>query len=513
MISLNLRWNVSAGYVSQIYSALIGIVMVPMYLHYMGTEAYGLIGMYTVVQLCVQSLDLGITPTLTREAARTNSGASPALLLRQLLRTFELIFLIVGIVTILVVWTGSEYLSTKWINGVHISAAEIKRSLILMAFVAWARWCSGLYRGVVYGFERQVWQSGMNMAIATAHSIMVIPYLAYVGATPTCFFAYQSAISICELAILMIKAYRTIPASGSREIVSIRFRSLGRIFHFSAAIAATTTLWIAVTQVDRVLLSRMLSLSDFGLYSLATVVAGGVTTLSIPLGSALLPRLTGLEAAGRDLDFVAVYRNATQFTAVIALSASLFLGIFSPKILWVWTGSPSIAANAAGILSLYALGNGIMALISLPYYLQFAKGRLSLHLVGTLVFMCILVPAVFLLTRRFGAAGAGMAWLGSNFLYLMFWIPIIHHVFLGRFHLGWLVRDIFLIGAGAGFMAVAARLVVVWPGGRLADGAVLVCLAFLIVAAASAASSFARRIILESTGRLFGAFKKPEGQL
>lgn len=89
---MSLKKNILTNYVSQIYVTLIGIVMVPMYVRYMGAEAYGLVGFFAMLQACFQLLDMGLTPTMARETARFNGGATDALSLRRLLRAMEGIF-------------------------------------------------------------------------------------------------------------------------------------------------------------------------------------------------------------------------------------------------------------------------------------------------------------------------------------------------------------------------------------------------------------------------------------
>jgi hypothetical protein len=47
---MSLKRNIFANYASQIYVALIGIVIVPLYVRYMGAEAYGLVGFNAMLQ-------------------------------------------------------------------------------------------------------------------------------------------------------------------------------------------------------------------------------------------------------------------------------------------------------------------------------------------------------------------------------------------------------------------------------------------------------------------------------
>ena len=91
---MRLSHNILANYVSQIYTSLIGILILPLYLSYMGSEAFGLIGFYTLLQSWFSLLDMGLTPSVARETARLHGGAITVLSYRNLLRALQLIFFV-----------------------------------------------------------------------------------------------------------------------------------------------------------------------------------------------------------------------------------------------------------------------------------------------------------------------------------------------------------------------------------------------------------------------------------
>ena len=57
------RLKVFASYASQIYTTLIGIAIIPVYIQYMGAEAYGLIGFYAMLQAWFQFCLLYTSPS------------------------------------------------------------------------------------------------------------------------------------------------------------------------------------------------------------------------------------------------------------------------------------------------------------------------------------------------------------------------------------------------------------------------------------------------------------------
>lgn len=67
---MSLKRNILASYASQIYVTLAGLLILPVYLQYMGAEVYGLVGFFTMLQAWFNLLDMGRTPTVAREPTR-----------------------------------------------------------------------------------------------------------------------------------------------------------------------------------------------------------------------------------------------------------------------------------------------------------------------------------------------------------------------------------------------------------------------------------------------------------
>ena len=200
-----------------------------------------------------------------------------------------------------------------------------------------------------------------------------------------------------------------------------------------------------MTQTDKLLLSTLLPLQDYAYFTLAVLGASAVGIVSNPINSALLPRMTKLNTEGNDTGVIELYRHATQFLCIATIPTVLILAFFSEQVLWIWTGNIIIAEKVAPILMPYAIGNGILAIGSIAYCLQFAKGDLRLHLIETPIFLIIFLPGLLWSIEKYGIDGAGYAWLGTMVIIFLFWLPIIHHRFFNGQHISWLVKDIGLI--------------------------------------------------------------------
>lgn len=451
-----LRRNVAANYAAQTYMVVIGIAMVPIYLRLMGAEAYGLVAFFSMMQSWFNVLDIGLSPTLARETARFRGGAIDGLTLRRLMRSLEGIFGAVAVVGAVAVIALSDVLAERWLNVDELAPATVRRVIMVMAGVLALRWACSLYRAAINGYERQVWLSTFNIGITSARFLAVVPALLVLGTTPMVFFSFQLAVAVVEFGLLAARAYSLLP----REVgvIGWSLAPVRKVLGFSLTLAFTSTVWVAVTQSDKLVLSKLLSLSHYGYFAAAALAASGVMLVGGPIAQAVQPRLARLAAEQDEAGLIALYRRASQAVCVIAMSAAATLAAFSRETLWAWTGDRAMTDYAAPILSLYALGNGILAVAAFPYYLQFAKGDLRLHLIGNAIFLVLLVPALIWATTVFGGVGAGYAWLFANMAYFVVWVPLVHRRLAPGIHLSWLVRDVGMV-----VLAAAAVVLVLVP--------------------------------------------------
>jgi O-antigen/teichoic acid export membrane protein len=227
--------------------------------------------------------------------------------------------------------------------------------------------------------------------------------------------------------------------------VPATWRGTLSILRFSVSVSITGGIWIVLTQADKLLLSKILPLADYGYVTLAVAVANGVNIVSTPLGQALMPRLARLTAAGDEVGVIQLYRRSTHMIALLVSTVGAILAFSAGSILHGWTGNPQAAAQAASPLIWYALGNVSLGFAAFPYYLQFARGQLRLHIIGNLLLVSAMLPAVWWAAHEYGGSGGGMAWCITITLYLLIWVSHSHRQLLPGMALQWLVGDVLKI--------------------------------------------------------------------
>lgn len=439
---MSLKKNIIANYASQLYVTGVGILILPLYIQYMGAEAYGLVGFFTMLQAWFAVLDLGLTPTIGRETARYFGGSMSALAYRQLFRALSVIFVFIAVLGGGVLFAFAEQVASHWLQIATLDLREVIIAVQIMAISVALRWLGGLYRGVITGAERLVWLSGFNVIIATLRFIAVFVTMSVFGYTPLVFFLHQLVVVLLEIIGLYWMTNHLLPQKHTlTQAIGWSIKPITPLLKFALTIAFTSSVWVFVTQTDKLILSGILPLAEYGYFTLAVLVASGIMIISGPVSSAIMPRMANLHAQAKREEMLQVYRSGTQIVSILAGTTSLVIAFYPEPLLFAWTGNPILAEVVAPILRLYALGNALLAVGAFPYYLQYALGNLRFHLIGNIIMIVLLVPSIIWAATHFGSIGAGYVWFGVNCIYFIFWVAYVHHNLAPELHKKWLFKD------------------------------------------------------------------------
>ena len=158
------KTNFFANMAGSGWTALVGLACTPLYIHFMGMEAYGLIGFYFMLQGVIQILDLGLSPTMNREMARYSVLPGKTGEARNFVRTLEVGYWGIGILIGCAVWYSAPYIASHWIKAGNISPLEVRRAVTIMGALTALQWPLTFYQGGLLGLQRQVLLNGITIA-------------------------------------------------------------------------------------------------------------------------------------------------------------------------------------------------------------------------------------------------------------------------------------------------------------------------------------------------------------
>lgn len=436
-----IKYNLIANYIGHVWVALMGLLFIPIYIKYLGIEAYGLIGLFAVLQAWLSLLDMGMAPTLNREFSRFNGGANGAIRIRDLLRSVEWIMLAIALLTGAAISISSSWLAAHWINSSNLSYEVVTKALSLMGIVTSLRFIESIYKSALLGLQRQVIYNALNCMLATFRGFGAVGILAWISPTIEAFFIWQGVISLLSLGCMAAFVYCCLPKTVRRGKFS--FQALNDVGAFASGMMGITFLSLLLTQVDKLLLSKLLSLEDYGYYMLAAVAAGSLYSLNNPIIQAFFPSLNSLHAENKNEKLINRYHQGCQLVSVFMGSAAVIIIVFSKTILELWTNDIELAKQSYILLSLLALGNLLHGVMAIPYQAQLVYGwtRLSIYL--NIISVIVVVPALLLITPHYGAEGAAWVWICLNVGNVFFGIHFMFRKIMATEKWSWYIDDVF----------------------------------------------------------------------
>jgi len=435
-----LKRNTIANLVGNGVSAFANIVFTPVYLKYLDAESYGLIGISATMQVIAGLMTLGLSSTLTRELSRlSGAGADPSEY-RDLLRTLEMAYWSLCLMVGLVAFLASGWVAQHWIIRQGLSAEAVHRSLTLIGATLPLGLAASFYQGGLIGLQHQVLQNVVRGAITAVRVLGSCAVLLWYSASIQAFLAWQVIVGILQVVVYAGMLWHGIPQSTTRP----RFRRgiLFSLARYSLGMAGTAVAATITSQLDKVVLSKVLPLKATGYYSLAGLLAGGITIFVGPLQTALFPRLSQLAAQPEAPTLGGLYHKSCQVVSFLVLPIGLVFTVFSREVLIAWTHNTEIAQEAHLVTSILVLGSTCGALATIPYALQIAHGWTSLGLYTNLVAMLLLAPLLLVLTKCYGAPGAASVWLILNLGYLLIFVRLMHRRLLPGEQTEWYVKDV-----------------------------------------------------------------------
>ncbi len=435
---MTLGKNLLAGLASSIWIALVGFAVVPLYLKFLGIEAYGLIGFLAMTQALLQILDLGLAPTINREVARCSATGNMAQA-QTLLHTLATVYWAIAALIAVVVVALAPIIASNWLTANHLPRDTVMHAAMLMGLVIACRWPIGLYLGALMGAQRISTSSGISMLMGTLASFGAVAIIAFVSPTIEAFFIWQAGIGILHAITMRWAAWRALGRPPANRFDRL---ALNRVWRFSAGMMAVAFSGLVFTQLDKLVLSKLISLADFGRYALATVVVSSLYVVITPLFNAMYPRFSALVASQETTRLVELYQLSTRLLGTILFPIAMLLAVFGEDLVHIWTGNAGMAAAVAPVIALLAIGSALHGVMHMPYALQLAYGMTRLPLTINAILMVVLVPLIVILATSFGALGGALAWFTLHFLYLLLGTFMTHQTLLKGLGASWLLQEV-----------------------------------------------------------------------
>lgn len=449
--------NLIANYLGQGWSAIMGIAFVPLYIKYLGVEAYGLIGLFAMIQAWMAILDSGMVSALGREMAKFSGGGLDGTSIRSLLRSIEIIIIALCCVVGLSLWGASGWIAQHWLQASQLSDASVQQAVSIIGAVVGLRLVENVYRSCLIGLQYQVAANVVIALMATLRGLGAVGVLVWISPSITNYFVWQGLVSVVASLLFAMVTYRVLPVT--EKVVRFSVDGLRQIWKFAGGVSGITILALLLTQLDKLLLTHFLTLESFGIYAFTTTVASVLYMMAAPITQAYFPRFVELITQKNWSGLATSFHQSTQLISISVGSVSIMMVLFSTQLLTLWTSNGELAHAAGPLLPVVAIGTMFNAFMYIPVQMQMAHGWTSLVFWTNLIAVLILAPTIFLVVPKAGAMGAAWIWTLLNVGYIAISALLMFNRILKSERSHWYVRGLLIpicVGAVAG---VIGRLV------------------------------------------------------
>lgn len=404
-----LKKNITANFIGQTISTGIGFVFIPIYVSYLGVEAFGLIGLFSIVTAWLGLLDAGLSSALAREMALFSAGKHTPHGIRTLMKSIEWFFVVIGVLIGLVLLPASDWLSLKWIKSTHISHDIVKKSIFLMGSLFAIKFFESIYKNAFSGLQYQVTMNRYEIVVSILRALGSVLLLKYISPNIILFFIWQAVLSLLYALFLKFQINKRLPQSD--RPVTFSLSSLLSIKSFAGGMFILVILSLFQTQIDKILLSKILTLEAFGFYSLSFTAAGALMILTSPVSQALYPRMNQLYQLGDFTEFKFLFHIGNQIILILLGSASMIL-VFFPKIFLIfWTNNHLVTEKSYVILSIASLGFFLSGINTMPFSILLTFSWMKKITLIKTISVIFTIPLLLYFVSIFGSIAAAIIWV------------------------------------------------------------------------------------------------------
>ncbi len=430
----DLRTNILASALGGAWMGALTIAITPLQLKLLGYEAYGLLGLITALQVALAALDLGLSATTTQMVA---SGRGIGMqTLRSAVGSVITVYWAIAAVLTAVLWHSAEWIAENWLQPADLPPDVVVSSVRLIAVYVALRWPVAVYASVIAGLERL---EVLNAIKSSAVSVRLLVGIGVLLISPSLehFLWWYTLSALLELAVFVIACHRLMPALSYRPTFS--FTAFGGLWRFSVAMNLIALSAVLLTQLDRILISKLLSLEALGFYTLAYSTAHGFTLLQNSINAASLPAFARVQGPSERVELTRKYLMTSELMGFCYALPCFALLFFGHDILRLWIDDRA-ADGAFYALVLLEIGFFCNAMVSGAYIVAVACGRPSIPLKVNALGVAIYVPLLYWLIGAFGLAGAALAWIVLNLYYFGSLVRTVHRQILDVPLLEWFRR-------------------------------------------------------------------------
>jgi O-antigen/teichoic acid export membrane protein len=398
--------NTAVNLAGQVIPLGIAVVAVPVLIHALGEDRFGILTLAWALIGYFALLDFGLGRALTQAASEAVGRGDPEQL-RELSIVSIAVMILLGVLGAIVVAALTPWLAH---GGLKMGAAlrpEAATSFYLLALSL------PFVLGTI-GF-RALLEAHQHFGLATA---LRLPFSIFNFVGPLLVLPFsRSLVPIVGLLVIgriflfiahFIAALRHYPWLRGATSLSGALPQLLPLLRVGGWMMVSNVVSPLMVYLDRFIIGALMSMAAVAYYVTAFELVSKLLIVPAAIVGVFFPAFAATYAHDRDRT-AAMFDRATRMVLIMVFPMVLVMVAFSQEILSLWVGA-YLASQSAVVLQILAIGVLINSFAQAPFALLQATRRPDLTARLHMVELPVYLVMIFVLGSRRGVAGVALAW-------------------------------------------------------------------------------------------------------
>lgn len=377
----------------------------------LGEDALGIIYFSLLLStILLSAIDLGVSKTTIREIAsfkETQPGYAA-----RFIQTFSFYYWIAFLLVLIGFYFTTTTLLKSWIQINTISTEDAGNILLIIGSSSLLIIPKSYLTSICVGMQRMAINNTIDVSASIVHQSGILLLLL------NGFGLYKVAIWIALSNCLRLLAYiyfvsRIVPPKSLLPIFSLD------VFHktksYTSRMAVLSLLLIANKQLDKIIISKLLPIGIFGVYSFAFSALGRTSFISTSMSRAISPTFSELDSIKNDGELKKKFFLFQEMLIVGMLPIYVFVLYFMMHLFGFIFDAEKAKILQLPMFFLVVSFYVSSSLMALSVYLK-AVGKPRYIIISNALALCIVTPVMVYLVYNYGIDGAS----SSRALYFVF---------------------------------------------------------------------------------------------
>lgn len=414
--------NLIFNYTGSIFTSIVPIVAIPFYVNMLGVRGYGLVGFVILIQSILGVLESGLAQTLVKEFifCRVNNDNATA---SKILSSFELFYGLVSLFFACAIYLSSDFLAGSWLNVSGEYLPDAVSAIQVTAFLVMGALLGSLYRSALLSLDSHFSVNIINsFAIILKHLIGILVVFQFKSTISL--LVWFASFSVMETVVRRFWVFKKFKEA------HLSIRSIGLtvipILRSSASLVFATLIGALAVQSDKVISSSLLTIEQFGYFSIASTLSLGFLQLVYPIQTSSLPFI--ISSIGKPKELSQCNMRSARVLSILFILAWFFLILLGKHVMLFWISDLDVTNTVYPLLLLLFVGTTLNAFCGIGLNNLLAFGRSGCIMLSNCAGFASAIVLLPFFISNFGLLGAASGWIAYNAVTLVVMI-----VYFSRF--------------------------------------------------------------------------------